>query len=1241
MIMDSFDPGRGTPRLTRRRLLLLAGGAAGTGLLAASGVAHADLQGNQRETLPQAVAAVMAAAAPAAAAATDPLAGFRQATQTGFAPINSALTFGAPTDLASGWDGTLWAIDGKGAPHVYDPLGDSWQLHGTGIDGAALIEDQGPAVYFRGGEVFIADGQHSAQAIATVWPELPPSYQLGVQGAAWTTGKLALFRGGTYLTVPWPPAGSAEAAAAGTPTSAAETPTPAPGTPGPGAGTPTPAEQRPAATATRASDQGTPTPDAATPSTGGSAQAVGGASSARYHAALLPALAGAAAATSAPTATRTPAATATPPHAASPSATPTAGHPPTATPTPPATHTAVPTATPTPSLGPTASATPTPAASETAAPTDTPTPLATDTPVATETPTPEATPPSTAAPAALADYVAAPLSSILGWPQTASWQEGVLDGVYSQGGGVVLLIRGGEFVTVYTPDAEFVAVGGPTPLGQGADFASLPADWQATGFDAGFHAVFGPAAGAAYITKGAQAVIYRAIDRVQVGAEEATATPTPEGSGTPTASDTPETSPTAAASETPTAEGSPTAEASPTAAASPTQATPTRAATATTAPTSARSGTPPASTPLYHAAMAAATAMATSSAPMRAATATPTPRSAASPSATPTHAAAATASATPTVAATPTSATTPAPPSTPTAEATPTGEATATATLVATPSPSPTGTPAGSAAPMPLLGATPGLHYIAEIADAWPPSWHPRFQQAPSGRTSELWGATVEGHVVSFDGTTWTHQPGDASSLGVGVDGAVFAVGQQDPQQLSRWNGSGWSPIARHSSALAQVSVGNQDLVWARDSGNDVHQLSQGQLQPAAQVGSAAHLAANYDGTLWSCKGNDANTFRLASDLNAPPQAVPAAGSVQKVASTGFGAAHCLAAQNGTAQLYRYQSPYVFRTPGSYIPTTGDPIEQALGSVFLTMQSARDETGKPPPTYQVVALDAHTGQERSRSAAAPSGLRYTAPAFDPVHETVIVGLTTDYNATSPQPGRLLGLDARDLSQVRWSIALPNNLPLGPGRPTLQGTQLCVSDDFNTLVMYDTGAAPDATTPTYRWTYTFPSAPQDRHRLPPPVLANGTVYAAWWLWSTSYGFLQLWLWKLDPATGTGSQPALPFFYPGVDPTASAYWHTMGLVSPLLATLPVPGSQTGQHRQVLFVNGGTKVWEVDVDAVTAQSYDLPGSSTYAFSGFAFANGVLWFGDSANTLHGVDGQQMKAVPNTPASLGPSGAS
>lgn len=119
------SPGHG-PRITRRRVLVLLGGsAAGVGLLGATGTAFAETNVLAHQVvLNEVVSTVLGPPAVAGVAAqpTAPLAGFRQAAQAGFSPINSTLTFGAPADLAAGWDGTLWAIDQLGAPHVYDPL---------------------------------------------------------------------------------------------------------------------------------------------------------------------------------------------------------------------------------------------------------------------------------------------------------------------------------------------------------------------------------------------------------------------------------------------------------------------------------------------------------------------------------------------------------------------------------------------------------------------------------------------------------------------------------------------------------------------------------------------------------------------------------------------------------------------------------------------------------------------------------------------------------------------------------------------------------------------------------------------------------------------------------------------------------------------------------------------------------------------------------------------------------------
>ncbi|HEY1295955.1 MAG TPA: hypothetical protein VGJ60_23000, partial [Chloroflexota bacterium] len=437
-----------TPRITRRRLLLLLGGsAAGASLLATAGNALAATTEHARQAaLSDAVAAVLGPVAVASAA--EPLAGFQAATQAGFSPIDSSLTFGVPTDLAAGWDGTAWAIDDHGAPYVYDSLSNTWQLHGTGIDAAvSSIPWLYPAVYFKGSEVWIADGQHSVQPIASVWPNLPRSYQLGVNGAfpvqQGGSYKLVLIRSGTYLTVPAPqPApGVSAPPATSTPTPDAVV-TPVTATPTPHAAT-TPVTATPAVT---------PTPH----------RLADGAAGPIYHTAML------AAATTTPSAA--PTHTAQP--ASSPTSNPTVG--PSHTPSPTALPITTPTVTPSPSVTttsvPTHTPTPTPSGSQT--PTPTPTPAAAS--AATSTPTQTAVSTPTPAPDAgpSADYVPMPLNTSQGWPQTANWREGIIDAVFDGFDGT-MLIRGGEFVEIgRSPGGgPLTVMNGPAPV---ANLPGLP-----------------------------------------------------------------------------------------------------------------------------------------------------------------------------------------------------------------------------------------------------------------------------------------------------------------------------------------------------------------------------------------------------------------------------------------------------------------------------------------------------------------------------------------------------------------------------------------------------------------------------------------------------------------------------------------------------------------------------------------------------------------------------------------------
>ena len=564
---------------------------------------------------------------------------------------------------------------------MYDPVDDRWDLFGGGIDAAVLIQDAGPAVYFRGAEVCVPDGKTPLRTLGELWPSLPASYKLGVTGAAWANNQLYLFRGGTYLSVPWPGVSA----------------------------TPTEAEA------------------------------------------------------SAPT--------------------------------------------------------------------------------------------------------AQPLTSLTNWPQAADWKDGAIDAVFSAGG-FVIFMRGGQCVVANFDN--YPAVIPPTlPLShlEGLfalapklfpSLQPLPNDWLSNGFDAGFYCVGGPAAGNVYAFRGAQAVVYR---NPKLGSADQPQ-PTPSGTPAPGAS----MKPTPADTEAPHAVRRDRFFGPLLLMAATSTATPTANPTHTSTPPARTAASPTPST----------TAQVTAS---------PTPSTTAQPTST-----ASPATATPTATPQPTGTNT----------SVPTGTLTATSTS-GTPTPwtTPTVDPASAPRVPELLGSEPVSMYIPGVTgpNVWPASWHPVLQHAPSGRSGGLWAATTAGSVLSHDGTRWTVQPGTATSVSAGVDGAVFAVPQSNPQQLAEWTGGGWRNVAQHPSNLTQVAVGSQGQVWTRDSGNAVHQLTQSGLQAVPLVGSAAHLSANYDGTVWSCTGSVPAAFRFVSEGNAPPVSIGAQASVHKVASTGFGTAHCLTQQ--------------------------------------------------------------------------------------------------------------------------------------------------------------------------------------------------------------------------------------------------------------------------------------------------------------------------------------------------------
>ena len=552
--------------------------------------------------------------------------------------------------------------------------------------------------------------------------------------------------------------------------------------------------------------------------------------------------------------------------------------------------------------------------------------------------------------------------------------------------------------------------------------------------------------------------------------------------------------------------------------------------------------------------------------------------------------------------------------------------------------------------------------YIAAAHANWPIRWNPILNHAPSGRVGDLWVSATNGRVMRHDGEHWLETPGVGSSTSVGQDGSVYVIGTD--QGLFRWNGTAFQPQGS-LAPLTQVAVGDDAHVWVRDGNNAVRRYTgnnnfSSPVNLGAGVSNPTHIAANADGTLWHCNSAVADAQRFISEASAPSAAIPVrqgvVTGVQKVASTGFGAAYCLVTQSGQPQLYRYDSPYLFKTNGD-LPVmgnggngflgdvTGGTFAQGLGKLYGT-QFVKLESGLNM-TVRFLALDAHTGKEVVGRQLPPGNVQYTDLIFDPIHELVYVG-AAPWDGLSSQTlqaaaGQLIALDAQTL-EVRWTFATAGGID---GAPTLSGTQLCFGDRTNTLYMIETQAALAAAqrhqAVTAEWTWAVPSLEAESHRVSTPVIANGKVYAVAWALGAGNNKDECThrLAICDATTGLN----------GTTSDGDTFLTTNGkpLQYQFLTTAPVLGKTRAADRtevDAIFVNDGFSVMAHSLDAtrppMTAQFSLTDGQITTGFGyddgsrvlpsglsagGLDPANIGLWFGDSLGNLWSLDYQLIPA--------------
>lgn len=543
--------------------------------------------------------------------------------------------------------------------------------------------------------------------------------------------------------------------------------------------------------------------------------------------------------------------------------------------------------------------------------------------------------------------------------------------------------------------------------------------------------------------------------------------------------------------------------------------------------------------------------------------------------------------------------------------------------------------------------ATP--QYLAAVNLTWPVTWNPALTQAPCGIVGALWStATSAGGnaTITHDGTSWSVAGnGQATSISAGADGCVLAIGL-DTTSLYQWTGTAWNRMADPPAALRQVAVGNAGKIWVRDTNNNVYGYSATGSYSAVNLAVSdlpTHIAANADGTLWHCNENRSSVYRFISEATVPSEAMTITTQivgVQKVASTGFGTAHCLVQEGHVTNLYRYDSPYIFKTSQSY-PMSDDlpqTLVQGLGNLYL-MNFDSPMDGDPLISV-IVAVDAHTGAEVARSQQAVQPAMYTGLTFDPVNELLYASVGMPNFEVNGGRGQLLALDPRSL-EVVWTFEAsgPVDTPA-----TLNGTQLCFGDRLGTIYMFNTrgtgGQPPGNGTPQPVWTWTVPIPVKTIafRWVAPPLIVNGLVQAPVWALGTfngnevQYG---CWLASCDAVTSANQHV--------FQVTTFGYREEYANLLPGVLTQPVfanmfhaepPG--TGPS---LVLNCGNSVWVSPLDDGSLSSYALPAGNLIS-TALTYDGGVLWFADTRGTLYGLT-QQLEPVSNTPFAASDSSAS
>ena len=499
----------------------------------------------------------------------------------------------------------------------------------------------------------------------------------------------------------------------------------------------------------------------------------------------------------------------------------------------------------------------------------------------------------------------------------------------------------------------------------------------------------------------------------------------------------------------------------------------------------------------------------------------------------------------------------------------------------------------------------------------------------PPAGASAPWAATTVGAILTHDGEAWTHGGAARPRSPPGRTGASSPSASTPAQDsLYQWDAGAAPGTGGAGSAGAAPGGGGRRLagVGARRRQRRAPAAGGGQgptAVPAARHGRPPGGQRRRHGVALRREPGQRLPPHLRGHHRARRRS-PAAGPCRR----------------WPAPASARPTSWWARGTGPGSTATTPPTSSRPPRYYAVVSRATD---RPGPGHVYFVLDVSSSPDATRRTSSPStrtparsspARRARRPELYPAG----VRSPPGGGVRRPRPDRpppaaasqLLALDARDLTKVRWSSparAPRSTAPGAAGHPAL------LPDDRATLSGFDTRTRRTAT-PAHRWTHAPPSR-QREHRVPPPVLSGGKVYAAWWAAHE------------QPAAAArsrhprrshrrGRRPAGRLRDRRRDPDRAPPpgFESLGDFAPVLAR-PSDGSQAPVRplRQRRHRRLGRRR-ERARPALRRPPRPLP-NRPRPRSGFGYGGGVLWFGDNGGTLYGLD-DTLKPLPHTPRAGG-----